>query len=515
MPNILFIFSDDHAVRTISAYAGKNGINQTPNIDRIANEGAVFTRSFCGNSICQPSRASILTGKHSHKNGVLSNGSRWDNQQQIFTRLLSAGGYQTAMIGKWHMHPTPSTEFDYHCTLTGNGGQGRYYNPEFINHDGKTETVMGYSTDVITSKSIAWLEGRDKSKPFMLMTQFKSPHTNVMPALRHLDKYKDVTFPAPASYHSDNKGRIDYLDHTWMKMHGMKAPDVLKTGPAKGTYSLAVENKASQRTRKNHKTSNLPKYYSYMTPKQLDAWHAHYDPINAEYGRRLAAGMVSEEEQAEFPYQRYLKDYLRCVHAVDENVGRLLKYLDDKGLTENTIVIYSSDQGFFLGENGWTDKRLMDEVTMQMPFIIRWPKVIKASQRIDSMIQNIDYAPTFLEIAGLKVPKDIQGRSLLPILKGKTPSDWRTSLYYSYHQAGAYNLPRIEGVRGERYKLIRYYDHPKLKLGEQWELFDLENDPAEQNSLAKDPEYAEVIQTMRKELKTLREQYGVEGVSNQ
>lgn len=513
-PNILFIFSDDHALRTISAYAGTGGVNKTPNIDRIANEGAIFTRSFCGNSICQPSRASVLTGKHSHKNGLLSNGSKWNSKQQVFTRLLSASGYQTAMIGKWHMHPFPSTEFDYHCTLTGQGGQGRYYNPEFINHAGKTVMVEGYSTDIITAKSIEWMEKRDKTKPFILMTQFKSPHTNVMPALRHLDMYKGVTFPLPPSYHSDNKGRIDYLAHTWMKMHGMKAPDVLKIGPAKGTYSLTDDAKTNERGRKKKRKSGLPTYYSYMTAEQLDAWHAHYDPINAEYGLRLAAGDMTDEEKAEFPYQRYLKDYLRCVHAVDENVGRLLKYLEDKGLAENTIVIYSSDQGFLLGENGWTDKRLMDEVTMQMPFIIRWPKVIKAGQRIDTMIQNIDYAPTFLEIAGVDIPKDIQGRSLLPILKGEPPSDWRTSLYYSYHQSGAYNLPKIEGVRGDRYKLIRYYDHPKLKLGEQWELFDLKDDPTEQKSLAKDPEYAGVMQKMLEELDALRKQYDVAGFSN-
>jgi len=505
-PNILFIFSDDHALRTISAYAGKEGINKTPNIDRIANEGAVFTRSFCGNSICQPSRASILTGKHSHKNGVISNGSAWDNKQQLFTRLLSDGGYQTAMIGKWHMHPTPSDEFDYHCTLTGHGGQGRYYNPEFINHDGKTEMVEGYSTDIIATKAMAWMDGRDKSKPFLLMTQFKSPHTNVMPALRHLDLYKEVTFPVPESYHSSLEGRNEYLKHTFMRMSGMKAVDVLKTGPAKGTYTLPGNN---EREIKLAQKKGIPKFYSYMTPAQLDVWHAHYDPVNAEYGRRLAAGKVSKKEQSEFPYQRYIKDYLRCVAAVDENVGRLLKYLDDHGLAKNTIVIYSSDQGFFLGENGWTDKRLMDEVTMQMPFVMRWPGKLKPGQRIDAMIQNIDYAPTFLDAAGLKVPKDMQGRSILPLLNGEVPSDWRKSVYYSYHQAGAYNLPKIEGARGDRYKIVRYFSHPKLDLGEQWELFDLKNDPNEQKSLADDPEYAGVMKKMRAELDALRQQYDV------
>ena len=505
-PNILFIFSDDHALRTISAYSGAEGINQTPNIDRIANEGAVFTRSFCGNSICQPSRASILTGKHSHKNGVIRNGSRWDKQQQIFPRLISAAGYQTALVGKWHMHPMPTTEFDYHFTLSGHGGQGRYYNPEFEDNDGKLVKVDGYSTDIITSKAMAWMDGRDKSKPFMLMTQFKSPHTNVMPALRHLSLYKDVTFSVPDTYHSDLSGRNPYLNHSFMKMSGMRDSDVLKTGAQKGTYSLPEKNKKSIIAAK-HK--GVPGFYSYLTPSQLEKWHAHYDPINAEYGRRLAAGDVSKKEQDEFPYQRYIKDYLRCVAAVDENVGRLLKYLDDNGLSENTIVIYSSDQGFLLGENGMTDKRLMDEVTMQMPFIARWKGVIKPGQRIDSMIQNIDYGPTFIAAAGLPVPEDMQGRSLLPIFKGEEPADWRKSVYYSYHQSGAYNLPKIEGARGERYKIIRYYDHPKLKLGEQWELFDLKLDPKEQKSLATNPEYAEVMKKMRAELDALRDQYDV------
>lgn len=507
-PNILFIFSDDHALRTISAYAGDEAINSTPNIDSIARDGAIFTESFCTNSICQPSRASILTGKHSHKNGVLTNGSPWNNQQQVFTRLMSGSGYQTAMIGKWHMHPLPSTEFDYHCTLVGNGGQGRYYNPEFMKFDGTPETVEGYSTDVITDKSLKWLDGRDKDKPFMLMTQFKSPHTNVMPAIRHLDMFKGEKIPVPDSYHNNNKTRSEYLAKTWMKMSGMKAPDVLKTGPAKGDYKLPDKNdpKAVRKAQRD----GIPKFYAEMTPEQLKAWHAHYDPINAEYGRRLAAGDMTQKEKDEFPYQRYMQDYLRCVAAVDENVGRLLKYLEDNGLAENTIVIYSSDQGFLLGENGWTDKRIADDVTMKMPFVIRWPKVIKPGQRPETLIQNIDYAPTFLEAAGVEIPEDIQGRSLIPVLKGKTPKDWRKSIYYSYHHAGAYNLPKIESVRGGRYKLIRYYQHPKLKLGEQWELFDLEKDPKEQKNLSNNPEYASVIKKMKKELQQLRDQYEVQ-----
>jgi hypothetical protein len=287
-PNILFIFSDDHALRTISAYAGEGAINRTPNIDRLAAEGAIFMRSFCGNSICQPSRASILTGKHSHKNGVLSNGSAWNPKQQVFPRLLKSAGYQTAMIGKWHMHPFPSDEFEYHKTLSGHGGQGRYYNPEFRTHDGKTVVEQGYSTDIITSESIEWLEGRDKDRPFLLMTQFKSPHTNVMPPLRHLELFADKDLPLPASYHSDLSGRCGYLSQTWMRMHNMSAPDVIKIGPSKGTYTLGEE---APRKRKGKKAGRpeIPSFYSYMTPEQLEKWHDHYDPLNEAWARRLAA----------------------------------------------------------------------------------------------------------------------------------------------------------------------------------------------------------------------------------
>ena len=511
-PNILFIFSDDHALRTISAYAGEDGVNQTPNIDRLANEGAIFTRSFCGNSICQPSRAAILTGKHSHKNGVMTNGSKWNPKQPIFTRMLRDAGYQTAMIGKWHMHPYPSDEFDYHKTLTGHGGQGRYYNPEFVTVDGQTVMEEGYSTDIITSESIEWMEQRERTKPFMLMCQFKSPHTNVMPPLRNLELYADEDIPVPASFHNDNRSRSDYLSRTYMSMKGMTYEradqDVIKVGPSQGTYALPKDpKKAMALARKGQ----FPRFYTYMTAEQLDAWHAHYDPLNEEYARRLAKGEVPAREQSEFGYQRYMKDYLRCVAAIDQNVGRLLEYLEESGLAENTVVIYSSDQGFFLGENGWTDKRLADDVTMQMPFLIRWPGVLQPGQRIDAMIQNIDYGPTFLEMAGLEVPDAMDGESLLPILKtGQAPEDWRDSVYYHYYHNNAYNLPKIEAVRNDRYKLIRYYDHKTLDFGEQWDLFDLEKDPDEQQSVYTNPEYKSVIRQMKQKLMELRTQYDVD-----
>jgi len=500
-PNILFIFSDDHALSAIGAY--NPGFAQTPNIDRLAEQGAVFTQSFCENSICQPSRAAVLTGKFSHLHGVKTNGSPWDSKQQLFTRLLQKAGYQTAMIGKWHMHPFPSDEFDYHKTLTANGGQGRYYNPAFVAHDGSIVIEKGYSTDIVTSESIEWMKKRDKTKPFLMMCQFKAPHTNVMPPLRNLGMYRDEDVPIPDTYYDDYENRTDYVKHSWMKMHGMKSPEVLKITPLQGGYELPTPRGPELQCKGDFK------HLGNMTEAERKEWHRHYDPQNEDYRRRVASGELTGNALYEYRYQRYIKDYLRVVAAVDENVGRLLDWLDKSGLADNTIVIYSSDQGFYLGEHGWSDKRLMYEESVRMPFIIRWPERIKPGQRIDAMIQNVDYAPTFLDIAGLDIPSDMQGRSLLPIFDGKTPADWRDSIYYHYYHSGAYNLPKIEGGRGQRFKLIRYYGHPKLDYGEQWELFDLQKDPKELKSEYDNPEYATIRKRMMRELYDLRDKYDV------
>ena len=503
-PNILFIFSDDHALKAIGAY--NPGFAQTPNIDRLAESGAVFTKSFCENSICQPSRAAVLSGKFSHLHGVKTNGSAWNNKQQIFTRLLRKAGYQTAMIGKWHMHPFPSDEFDYHKTLTASGGQGRYYNPAFVAHNGEIVVEEGYSTDIIASESIEWMKQRDKTKPFLMMCQFKAPHTNVMPPIRNLGMYEDEDIPIPDTYFDDYANRTDYVQHSWMKMHGMKSAEVIKTYPPYGEYELPTKHNGPAMEYKGDY-----KYLANLTEAELKEWHRHYDPVNADYRRRVASGELTGNALYEYRYQRYIKDYLRVVAAVDQNVGRLLDWLEDSGLADNTIVIYSSDQGFYLGEHGWSDKRLMYEESVQMPFIMRWPGQIKPGQRIDAMIQNIDYAPTFLDIAGLDIPGDMQGRSLVPLFDGKPPADWRDSIYYHYYHSGAYNLPKIEGVRGQRYKLIRYYGHEKLDFGEQWELFDLKKDPKELKSEYDNPEYAPVRKRMMRELNKLRAEYEVPG----
>lgn len=494
-PNIVFIFSDDQAIRTISAYGA--GINETPNIDRIAREGMLFTRSYCANSICCPSRANILTGKHSHKNGVRDNADVWNNDQFVFTRKLREVGYKTALIGKWHMMKgdkgSPGDSFDYWNIFTGSGGQGDYYNPEFLAKDGKESKVTGYSTDVVTDQALAWLDGvRDSAGPFLLMCQYKSPHIHRVPPPRHLDKYDDEEIAEPATMFDDYKGRSPYAADTNMEIK-MMGEEILNIGPAAGE-----EIPGRDRGRYN--------YLTRMTPEQRAAWHEAYDGDNEEYRRLRAEGKLADGsvELERYKYQRFIKDYLRCVAAIDDNVGRILDYLDENGLAENTIVIFSSDQGFYTGEHGWNDKRWMYEESFAMPFLLRWPAEVKPGQKCAALIQNIDYAPTFLDMAGAEIPDDLDGASLRPLFAGEVPDDWRDSLYYHYYEDGSYKLPRFEGVSDGRYKLINYY-YPR----QEWELFDLERDPHELQSVYEDDDYAEVVGTMKKKLAELRRQYDV------
>lgn len=485
-PNILFIFSDDHALRAISAYG--SGLNQTPNIDRLAKEGVLFTRSYCTNSICCPSRATILTGKHSHKNGVTKNGSPWNGDQFVFTRALSQSGYKTAVIGKWHLRGWPSDEFDYWKLLSGGGGQGHYYNPEFQLMAGGTEEVEGYSTDIITDQSIRWMDEQHKAgQPFMLMCNFKAPHIHRIPPARHMNLYDDETLPEPPTLFDDYRNRSPYAEQCWMRLFGMEE-HILNIVPLSG-YDM------NQREFQ---------FLGRMTETQRGAFHHAYDPNNEEYRRLRSEGKLEGRALDRYKYQRFLKDYLRCVAAIDDNVGRMLAWLEQQGLAENTVVVYSSDQGFFTGEHGWNDKRWMYEETVSMPLLMRWPGKIKPGTKIDAMVQNIDYAPTFLDMAGVAVPDEVQGRSLLPLLGGETPGDWRKSIYYHYYMDGAYNLPRFEGVHAGRYKLINYY-FPR----QEWELFDLQTDPQELRSVYADPAYAKIRDTLKQDLQRLREQYDV------
>ncbi|MCA9168477.1 MAG: sulfatase-like hydrolase/transferase [Planctomycetales bacterium] len=488
-PNIVFIFSDDHALQAISAYGSR--INETPNIDRIAREGAIFENSFCANSICGPSRACILTGKHSHLNGFLRNENRFDGSQMTFPPLLQAAGYQTAMIGKWHLGTDP-VGFNYWEVLP---GQGFYYNPDMIQMDGTRKRYTGYCTDIITDLALNWLkEGRDPNKPFMLMCQHKAPHRNWAPAKRHFAMFEDKDVPEPDTLFDDYEGRSKLLKENEMSIrnHFHWAHDM-----------------------KFHGSNLFPKYfvdqhrngeYERMNDEQKKEWDEQYEPENRAFIARMQSQGLSDEEIVQWKYQRYIKDYLRCIAAVDESVGQLLKYLDDNGLAENTIVIYSSDQGFYLGEHGWYDKRWMYEESLRMPFIIRWPKVVPSGVRSGTIIQNIDYGPTFLSVAGAEVPAEMQGRSLLPVLKNPEvkPADWRDAIYYAYYEnAAVHNVPVHDGVRTDRYKLMFF---PRTR---EWQLMDLQVDPQELKSFHDDPEYAEVLNGLKKRYQDLRAFYDV------
>lgn len=488
-PNVVFIFSDDHATQAIGAYGSK--INQTPNIDRIAEQGAVFVNSFCANSICGPSRACILTGKHSHVNGFMRNGNRFDATQMTFPKLLQTAGYQTAVIGKWHLGTMP-TGFDHWEILP---GQGAYYNPDFIQMDGNRHRRQGYTTDIITDLSLDWLtEQRDPAKPFFLMCQHKAPHRNWAPPPRHFSLYKDQDVPEPETLFDDYANRSELLAENemsiaqhmhWghdMKFHGENQfPDHFASRHANGEYNR-------------------------MNDEQKKAWDAHYEAENQAFIEKMKEGALSEKEIVQWKYQRYIKDYLRSVQAVDDGVGRVLDYLEEAGLAENTIVIYSSDQGFYLGEHGWYDKRWMFEESLEMPFVIRWPGRINPGVRSEALIQNIDYAPTFLEMAEIEIPEAIQGRSLLPVLEGEceAPADWRDSIYYAYYENDAvHNVPKHDGVRTGRYKLMFF---PRTNA---WNLFDLEEDPQEMKSVHDDPAYAKVLAGMQKRYRDQRDLFEV------
>ncbi len=463
--NVLFIFTDDHAYQAISAYGSNR--NKTPNIDRIAKDGMLFNRAFVTNSICAPSRAVILTGKHSHLNGQLTNGQRFDGAQQTFPKLLQNNGYQTAMIGKWHLKSDP-TGFDFWQVLQ---GQGPYYNPPMNTEEG-VKKITGYTTDVITDVTLEWLKnGRDKNKPFFVMSQHKAPHRNWQPGPKHLTKYDDVEIPEPDTLRDNYKNRLE---------------------PA-STQAMTIDRHLSTSDLKLRTPGNL-------TPEQKAKWDAAYGPKNEAFTKANLEG----DDLFKWKYQRYVKDYLRCIDSVDENIGRLLDYLEEADLAENTVVIYSSDQGWYLGEHGWYDKRWMYEESFRTPLIIRWPGVTKAGSQNADLVQNLDYAQTFLDICGVKSPRDMQGASIVPLLKGKKPKDWRKSLYYQYYEyPGAHSVRRHYGVRTDRYKLIHFY------MLDGWELYDLKKDPNELNSLYGKKGYEKITSDLKAELKRLRDLYKV------
>jgi arylsulfatase A-like enzyme len=467
-PNILFIFTDDHAYQSIGAYGSK--INQTPNIDRLAREGMLFTHCYVTNSICGPMRAVIQTGKYSHLNGFLVNGNKFDGTQQTFPKLLQKAGYQTAVIGKWHLgqHMKPQG-FDYSEVLI---GQGPYYNPPML-RNGKRTKHVGYTTEIITDLALQWLKDRESSKPFMLMYQHKAPHRNWQPGPKYLNMFDDVEIPEPATLFDDYAGRAEPA-HT-------QDMTIAKTMTSSDLKLTAPRN---------------------LTPKQLAAWNAAYGPKNDAFRKANLTG----RDLVRWKYQRYIKDYLRCIASVDDNIGRMLAYLDEAGLAESTMVVYCSDQGFYLGEHGWFDKRWMYEESLRTPFIVRWPGVAEAGSVNNDIVSPLDFAETFLEMAGQEVPGDMQGRSLVSLLKGRTPDDWRQSFYYHYYEfPGWHDVRRHYGVTDGRYKLIHYYE-PDVNA---WEMFDLKSDPQEMTSVYGQPKFRQAQAKLTRELAKLRRQYEV------
>lgn len=463
-PNILFVFADDHAWQAVSAYAHPLKLIDTPNIDRLATGGMCFDRCLVPNSICGPSRATVLTGKYSHANGFYNNtNSRFDGSQVTFPKLLHAAGYQTALIGKWHLVSNP-TGFDHWHILP---GQGVYYNPPMI-RDGRRVKHDGYVSDLITDFSLDWLQKRDKSKPFLLMCQHKAPHREWEPALRHLGHDKDRQYPEPDTLFDDYSGR----------------------GRAEHDQDMTI---ARTLTPKDLKLVAPPQLYA----DQRKLWDVYYEPRNQAFRQ---AGLEGKE-LVRWKYNRYLHDYLGCLKAVDESVGKLLDYLDREGLAKNTLVVYTSDQGFYLGEHGWFDKRWIFEESLRTPLLVRWPGSARPGSINRDLVSNLDFAATFLEAAGVAVPANLHGRSLVPLLKGQTPAEWRKSFYYHYYEfPGPHSVHRHFGVVTDRFKLVRFYE-PAV---DSWELFDLKTDPREMRSVYDDPKYAPVRKELLEELARLR-----------
>ncbi len=463
-PNIVFIFADDLTCQAMSAYGDERKLLDTPNMDRLATEGMKFNRCLVTNSICGPSRATIMTGKYSHLNGFYNNSNcRFDSSQTTFPKLLQAAGYSTAVVGKWHLVSDP-VGFDHWDILP---GQGAYYNPPMI-ANGTQVVREGYTTDVISDLSIDWLKQRDRSKPFMLMSQHKAPHREWEPPLRHLGWDNDRQYPEPPTLFDDYKGR----------------------SKAVSDHDMGIERTFTARDAKLVAPDRL-------TPDQRKLWDAYYNPRNKAFREANLSG----KELVRWRYNRYMHDYLACVKAVDEVVGKMLDFLESEGIADETVVIVSSDQGFFLGEHGWFDKRWIFEESLRSPLLARWPGVTKPGSKTDSIVSLLDFAQTFLDIAGQPQPSEMQGRSLVPLMKGEEPGDWRKSFYYHYYEfPSPHHVRPHYGVVTDRYKLIHYYA-PDL---DDWELLDRQADPLEVKNFYNDPAYAETAKELATELTRLK-----------
>ena len=483
-PNIIFIMADDHAEQAISAYGHPIGkLAPTPNIDRIAKNGALFTHNYCTNSICGPSRAVILTGKMSHENGFRMNGDRFNGNQATLPKFLKQLGYNTSLVGKWHLHGKPQG-FDHWEILD---DQGKYYNPDFISKEDTTR-IEGYATDIITDKALNWLSKNRKDKsPLFLMVHQKAPHRNWMPALRHLNMYDSVQFPLPKTYFSKFPNQVAAQQQLQTIYEDMYEGHDLKLSTGPNVTELS----------NNPWTDDFDR----MTPEQKARWNAAYLPKNNAFYKANLHG----EDLAKWKYQRYMQEYMATVAAVDEGVGKILDYLEKEGLDQNTLVVYTTDQGFYLGENGWFDKRFMYETAFKMPLLMQLPGVIEPGIKIDALTQNLDFAPTFLELAGGKsMATGMQGTSFMPLLTGNS-YDFKDAIYYHFYDYPAFHMvKRHYGVRTKRFKLIHFYDDI-----DTWEFYDLQKDPNEQYNAINDENYAQTIALLHKKLDSLQKDYRI------
>ena len=490
-PNILFIMSDDHAYQAISAYS--NHLTETPNIDRIAQEGMLFNNACVTNSICAPSRAVILTGKHCHINGKIDNHTPFDTTNVTFPQILQQNGYQTALFGKLHFGNSPKG-FDQFKILP---GQGNYYNPDFITKYEGTVRIEGYTSDIITDMTIDWFENEmEEGKPFLMMYLHKAPHREWLPAERHYKEFINKTFPEPATLFDDYEGRgtaakeaeMNLLKHMNWAGDSKIPPEVMDEMGIEETWNSDKHRYEQEVERQNE--------------EQRAAWDAAYGPMVEEFRKNYPD--MSQDDLMRWRYQRYMQDYLGSIAAVDEGVGRVLDYLEEKGLAENTIVVYTSDQGFYLGEHGWYDKRFIYDESFKTPLLIRWPGVIKPGSVNDELVQNLDFAQTFLEIAGIESPDDMQGESLVSLLKGDVLSWTRDAVYYHYYEFPSIHMvKRHYGIVTKDYKLVHFYYDV-----DEWELYDRKNDPLEMNSVYDDIAYAAIRRDLHARLAGLRTKYG-------
>ena len=498
-PNILFIMSDDHAYQAISAY--QNHLIETPNIDRIAKEGILFTNACVTNSICAPSRATILTGKHTHINGKTDNSRPFDTTQVTFPQLFQAAGYQTAMFGKLHFGNNPKGVDDFMILP----GQGNYINPDFITKNGDTTRIEGYVTDIITDLTLDWMDQkRDTTKPFMLMYLHKAPHRPWWPRPDKFEEFLGKRFPEPETLFDDyeNRGTAAKTAEMNLLNHMMYNHD------SKIRPSLTTQMNPKPEVPEYGNGFHGP-YTNRVADAQETAYEAILDKINSDFEENWPK--MTEKEKMQWKYQRYMQDYLACISSVDDNVGRVLDYLDENHLSENTLVVYTSDQGFYLGEHGWFDKRFIYNESFKTPLLVRWPNQIKPGITNNEMVQNLDFAQTLLEAAQITAPKDMQGESLMPLLTSNEKTWKRDAVYYHYYEYPAvHQVKRHYGIVTKEYKLAHFYYDV-----DEWELYDRKKDPLEVKNVYDEPEYAEVVANLKEKLEGLRKQYGDSDELNQ